>query len=108
MNKTNFYKETKIECFTLAELSRRGNIEFVLLAKLIEHKVIIADGPSANLYSTAQLFRLQRLQGLMNDIELEGSTATLALFLLGRIESLEKRCSWLQLTVLDAQKSTKH
>jgi len=96
------------ECFTPAQLSRRSNIELDFLAELIENKVIVADGPRENLYSISQLIRLQRLCRLIKDIEFEASTVALAMILLKRIESLEKRLAWLQLATLDASNSTMH
>lgn len=90
------------------QLSARCELELDALNEFVENNIIVADGPRANLYSTSQLTRLRKACRLQKDRKLDAPAVAYALVLLDRIETLEKRVSWLQLLSLDDQNRTKH
>ena len=91
---------------SLMQLGVSCELEHELLEELVDNKVIYADGPDTNLFSSHQRLRLQVASRLIKTLELDASTVAIALVFAERIERLKKRSNWLKLACMDEQNTT--
>lgn len=82
--------------YTLTELCSISRLAETVVTELLDYEVIVADGPTGNDFSHAQLLRLMKASRLLRDLEINMPGIALVIDLMETNKRLERRLKQLE------------